>query len=283
MVALGVTYEQMLESLLGVTAEQMTDLARVYLSADLYDMYVTDTKSSLSLLVRAQEVSVGDRELGMSLQNGGLGNNGKDAYRICLKLSLLLTVDGSSTEMPMLDGNYVVQLPVPEAMLSADGCAVAFYDVQNGLQKAEAVTPVEGYIRFVIKQEGTYALIGVYESAQGGGLFWPILIIVFGCLLVVCGALLVWLRFSGAAVVAGMLGGKPAKEAAAEEAADEPEGLTVPTAAEEAVAEPTPAAVADEVIAAAAPAAVAAPAAEEEYEDIFSSAERRDAFNKRDE
>ena len=121
------------------------------------------------------------------------------------------------------------------------------------------------------------------ETSRTLLLFMSVNILTCELVLVVCGALLVWLRFSGAAVVAGMLGGKPAKEAAAEEAAEEPEGLTVPTAAEEAVAEPTPADVADEVIAAAAPAAVATPAAEEEYEDIFSSAERRDAFNKRDE
>lgn len=278
MVALSVTYEQVLESLLGVTAEQMADLGRVYMSSELYNMYVSDAKSSLSLFVRAQEIAVSEKDLSMALQNGGLGRfSAKDAYRICLRLSLVLTVDGSVSEMPMLDGSYVVQLPVPEAMLSADGSAVAFYGT-DGLHSAAELAPVDGYIRFVVKQEGTYALIGLYEGAQGGGLFWPIVIIVFGCLLVICGALLLWLRLAGASFVAGLLGGKPAAPAAA---APEEEALTVPLTEDATPAAPS---VIDETIAAAAPAPeAAAPAAEEEYEDIFSSAERRDAFNKRDE
>ena len=93
----------------------------------------------------------------------------------------------------------------------------------------------------------------------------------------VCGALLVWLRVSGAAFVAGIIGGVDTgkKPAPAAETADEAD-VTLPVSETHTAPAPSEA---DRVIAQAASAA----AAEEEYEDIFSSAERRDAFNKRDE
>lgn len=283
MVAMNVTYEQVLESLLGVTAEQMSDYGRLFMAPELFDLYVSDTKSSLSLFLRAREMNVSDSEVANALRAGNVGKfTAKDAYSIAVGMSLLLSSDGSSTEMPVLDGQYVVQLPVPEGLQTADACAVAYYDATTGIQKAVLVTPTEGYIRFTTDKLGTFVLLGLYPGANNGSLFWPILLIVFGCLLVICGALLIWLRVAGASVVAGLLGGTKRTPTAEAETAEE-EQLTVPLT--EDVTPAAPSAVDEAIARAAAPTAAAtaatATAAEEEYEDIFSSAERRDAFNHR--
>ena len=278
MVAMNVTYEQILESLLGFTGEQMADYGRLFMAPSLFDTYVSDTGSSLSLFLRAREAAVSNTEIATSLRAGNVGDFASDnAYRIVVDLDLLLVTEDSSTVMPVLDGQYVVQLPVPEGLQTADACAVAYYDPESGIQKAVLVTPTEGYIRFTANGLGTFVLMGLYPGSNNGGLFWPIMLIVFGCLLVVCGALLVWLRVSGAAFVAGIIGGVDTgrKPAPAAETADEAD-VTLPVSETHTAPAPSEA---DRVIAQAASAA----AAEEEYEDIFSSAERRDAFNKRDE
>ncbi len=181
-----------------------TKAAKLLLTPDCYTKMMAETNGALTMSVSTLDITVTDEQIAAAMAEDVVlsSDDAADVERIVLDLSLQRYNTQTavfSDVSNVAQGDYVIQLPIPQSMRSAQTIAVAAATVDGISKPVYAHISKDGFFRFeTTTPVGAIVVLGMKGSVPGAwtghAVGWAITLFVIGLLCIV-GAVLLYVRY----------------------------------------------------------------------------------------
>ncbi|MDD4402649.1 MAG: hypothetical protein PHI24_12400 [Desulfitobacteriaceae bacterium] len=197
-IAVNVSFDTGIPKLFDNTPDDFSSKARLYISKILYSNIISNSTSSLMLMVRSTQHNVTDQQISAAISNKSKYSayNPEDTLRIPLDLSMIMLdkSNGINTQVAIPESELTVELPVPKSMKdkSKYKIAAALFD-SDGIKQILDTSVDDGVISFKANRLSQIILLG-FEDTSGisnsGGIPTVTLILIIGGIVMLGGAVL---------------------------------------------------------------------------------------------
>ncbi len=172
-VVLDLSFDSGILDSFGIDQQGFADKARLLLDQETYATIIGDINGILMLSAATSQSEVTDEQLAAALQNDKMLSRINTAHvsRIVMDLSMQYRDTVSGEFIPTwntAEGSYVIQLPVPDAMRSAQTVAVSAVTADGISEPVIASVSKDGILRFETSSPvGTIVLLGFKTGVLG--------------------------------------------------------------------------------------------------------------------
>lgn len=183
-----------------VQADTFAKHAKVLLSPENYTAILDGNTGVLTMSAAKSAAEVSDEEIERAVANDRVlsGISASKVKRLTVDMTMQCYDPTTGTAIDVWNvatGNYVIQLPVPQNMRSADTVAIAAVTADGITEPIYATVSKDGYLRFeTTSPVGTIVLLGFSGSWLGSLNVISVVFLIVG-LLCIGGAVFLYIRF----------------------------------------------------------------------------------------